>query len=52
MAQEVHYVLAEVRTFMDAKKGFFQLVSAVVGMSVGLGVVTATVLLGVAALLQ
>jgi hypothetical protein len=37
---------------MEAKTGFLQLVSAVVGMSVGLGVMTATVLLGVAALLQ
>jgi hypothetical protein len=37
---------------METRTGFFQLVSAVVGLSVGLGVMTATVLLGVAALLQ
>jgi hypothetical protein len=37
---------------MDARKGVIQLVSAVVGLSVGVGVMTATVLLGVAALLQ
>jgi hypothetical protein len=37
---------------MDGKTGFVQLVSAVVGWSFGVGVVTATVLLGVAALLQ
>lgn len=37
---------------MDTRTGFFQLVSAVVGLSVGVGVMTATVLLGVAALLQ
>ena len=37
---------------MDTRKGFFQLVSAVVGLSFGVGVMTATVLLGVAALLQ
>jgi hypothetical protein len=34
------------------KTGFVQLVSAVVGWSFGVGVMTATVLLGVAALLQ
>jgi hypothetical protein len=37
---------------MDTRTGFFQLVSAVVGLSFGVGVMTATVLLGVAALLQ
>ena len=37
---------------MDMKRGFFQLVSAVIGLSVGIGVMTATVLLGAAALLQ
>jgi len=37
---------------MESKTGFFQLVSAVVGLSVGVGVMTATVLLGIAALLQ
>jgi ABC-type lipoprotein release transport system permease subunit len=38
--------------FMETRSGFFQLVSAVVGLSIGVGVMTATVLLGVAALLQ
>jgi threonine/homoserine/homoserine lactone efflux protein len=37
---------------MDTRSGFLQIVSAVVGLSVGVGVMTATVLLGVAALLQ
>jgi hypothetical protein len=37
---------------MEVKGSFIQLVSAVVGMSVGLSVMTATVLLGAAALLQ
>ena len=37
---------------MEVKASFIQLVSTVVGMSVGLSVMTATVLLGVAALLQ
>ena len=37
---------------MDTKTGFIQLVSAMFGLSVGVGVMTATVLLGVAALLQ
>jgi hypothetical protein len=37
---------------METKSGFFQLVSAVFGMSIGIGVMTATVLLGAAALLQ
>jgi hypothetical protein len=37
---------------METKTDFFQLVSAVVGLSVGLGMMTATVLLGAAALLQ
>jgi hypothetical protein len=37
---------------MDTKTGFLQLVSAMFGLSVGVGVMTATVLLGVAALLQ
>ena len=38
--------------FMNTRTGFVQIVSAVVGLSVGVGVMTATVLLGVAALLQ
>ena len=37
---------------MEMKSGFFQLVSAVFGLSVGIGVITATLLLGAAALLQ
>jgi hypothetical protein len=37
---------------MDTRVRFLELVSAVVGLSVGLGMMTATVLLGVAALLQ
>ncbi len=37
---------------METRTGFIQLVSAVIGLSVGLGVMTATVLLGIAALLQ
>jgi hypothetical protein len=37
---------------MEMRTGFFQFVSAVVGLSVGVGMMTATVLLGVAALLQ
>jgi hypothetical protein len=37
---------------METKTGFFQLVSAMFGLSIGVGVMTATVLLGVAALLQ
>jgi len=37
---------------MEMKSGFFRLVSAVVGLSVGIGVMTATVLLSAAALLQ
>jgi hypothetical protein len=37
---------------MDTKLGFFQLVSAVFGMSIGIGVMAATVLLGAAALFQ
>jgi hypothetical protein len=37
---------------METHTGFLQLISAVVGLSVGVGVMTATVLLGVAALLQ
>jgi threonine/homoserine/homoserine lactone efflux protein len=37
---------------MDMRNGFFHLVSTAVGLSLGLGVATATVLLGVAALLQ
>jgi len=37
---------------METRNGFIQLVSAAVGLSLGLGVATATVLLGVAALLQ
>jgi ABC-type lipoprotein release transport system permease subunit len=40
------------RIVMETRTGFLQLVSAVVGLSVGVGVMTATVLLGVAALLQ
>lgn len=37
---------------METRTGFIQLVSAVIGLSLGLGVMTATVLLGIAALLQ
>ena len=37
---------------METRTDFFQLVSAVVGLSVGVGVMTATLLLGAAALLQ
>jgi hypothetical protein len=37
---------------METRTGFFHIVSAVVGLSVGVGMMTATVLLGVAALLQ
>jgi hypothetical protein len=37
---------------METKTGFIQLVSAMFGLSIGVGVMTATVLLGVAALLQ
>ncbi len=37
---------------METKTGFIQLISAVIGLSVGVSVMTATVLLGVAALLQ
>jgi hypothetical protein len=36
----------------DLRGEFFRLVSTVVGLSVGVGVMTATVLLGAAALLQ
>jgi hypothetical protein len=36
----------------DLHGEFFRLVSTVVGLSVGVGVMTATVLLGAAALLQ
>jgi hypothetical protein len=45
-------VLSITTGFMETRTGFFQLVSAVVGLSVGVGVMTATLLLGVAALLQ
>jgi hypothetical protein len=37
---------------METKTAFIQLISAVIGLSVGVSVMTATVLLGVAALLQ
>jgi hypothetical protein len=37
---------------MEAKTGFIQLVSTMFGLSIGVGVMTATVILGVAALLQ
>jgi hypothetical protein len=37
---------------MNTNVNFVQLISSVVGMSLGIGVVTATALLGVAALLQ
>jgi hypothetical protein len=37
---------------MKGRTSFLQLISAVVGLSVGVGVMTATVLLGAAALLQ
>ena len=52
LAWEVHSYPTEVRTVMETKTDFFQLVSAVVGLSVGVGVMTATLLLGAAALLQ
>jgi hypothetical protein len=42
----------QVLEIMEPRTGFVQLISAVVGLSVGVGVMTATVLLGVAALLQ
>jgi hypothetical protein len=45
-------VLSTTVGLMETRTGFLQLVSEVVGLSVGVGVVTATVLLGVAALLQ
>jgi hypothetical protein len=45
-------VLLRQLEFMDTRGGFFQLVSTVVGLSVGVGVMMATVLLGVVALLQ
>jgi len=37
---------------METRPGFIHLISAVIGLSVGVGVMTATVLLGVAALRQ
>jgi len=37
---------------MEMKSGFFQLVTAVFGLSIGIGVMAATVLLGAALLLQ
>jgi hypothetical protein len=37
---------------MEMKTGFLQLVSAALGLSLGIGVMTATLLLGAAALLQ
>jgi hypothetical protein len=37
---------------MNPKVSFIQLISSVVGLSIGVGIGTATVLLGVAALLQ
>ena len=40
------------REFMETKPGFIQLISAVIGLSLGVSVMTATVLLGVAALFQ
>jgi hypothetical protein len=40
------------RMVMEPRVKYLELVSAVVGLSVGLGMMTATVLLGVAALLQ
>jgi hypothetical protein len=45
-------VLCLIVGIMEMRTGFFQLVSAVVGLAVGVGMMTATVLLGVAALLQ
>lgn len=45
-------VLLLVVGIMETRTGFFQLVSAVVGLSLGVGMMTATVLLGVAALFQ
>ena len=41
-----------IREFMETKPGFIQLISAVIGLSLGVSVMTATVLLGVAALFQ
>ena len=41
-----------VREFMETKPGFIQLISAVIGLSLGVSVMTATVLLGMAALFQ
>jgi ABC-type lipoprotein release transport system permease subunit len=49
LASKVLYRVVEI---MEPRTGFVQLISAVVGLSVGVGVMTATVLLGVAALLQ
>ena len=49
LASKVLYQVVEI---MEPRTGFVQLISAVVGLSVGVGVMTATVLLGVAALLQ
>jgi hypothetical protein len=37
---------------METPTGFLHLVSAVIGLSLGVGMMTATVLLGVAALFQ
>jgi hypothetical protein len=45
VAWEVHHLFV-----MDTKTGVIRIVSTVVGLSFGLGVVTATLLLGVAAL--
>jgi hypothetical protein len=42
----------DAREFMETKPGFIQLVSAVIGLSLGVSVMTATLLLGMAALLQ
>jgi hypothetical protein len=49
LASKVLWVMVGI---MEMRTGFFQFVSAVVGLSVGVGMMTATVLLGVAALLQ
>jgi hypothetical protein len=44
--------LEDGREFMETKPGFIQLISAVIGLSLGVSVMTATVLLGMAALFQ
>jgi len=48
----VQYRWVEGKTAMDSKTSLVQLVSEIVGWSFGVGMMTATVLLGVAALFQ